>query len=273
MKVALLGTGIMGAGMARNIVAAGHELTVWNRSREKAEAVEGATVADSPADAWRRADALVTMLADGPAVDAAIGDLSGFGGVWLQMSTIGVEWTERLASRYSPFVDAPVLGSRQPAWDGELTVLASGPREPCASEIFDAVGTKTIWVGEEPGAATRMKLVFNALVILSLATIGQTLRVAAQLGVDANAFLDAVKGTGIDSPYTQLRGRAMANGDFAPNFALELARKDLALALDAVGGDAPLLEAALDAYDRAIAAGHGRDDMAAVITGIEQPGP
>jgi 3-hydroxyisobutyrate dehydrogenase len=268
MKVALLGTGIMGSGMARNIAAAGHELTVWNRSREKAEAIEGATVADSPPEAWSGADALVTMLADGPSVDAAVGDLPGFDGIWLQTSTVGVDWTERLASRYSPFVDAPMLGSRQPAWDGELTVLASGPHDPHADELFDAVGVKTIWLGDEPGAATRMKLVFNTLVILSLPAIGQTLRIAERLGVDKEAFLDAVKGTGVDSPYTQLRGRAMANGDFAPNFSLELARKDLVLALEATGAEASIAEAALAAYDRALADGHGRDDMAAVITGI-----
>ena len=268
MDVALLGTGIMGGGMARNIVAAGHRLTVWNRSRAKAEAIEGARVADSPAEAWQDADALVTMLADGPAVGAAVGDLGGFDGIWLQTSTVGVEWTERLAARYSPFVDAPVLGSRQPAQAGELTVLASGPHDPRADEIFDAVGATTIWLGDAPGAATRMKLVFNTLVVLSLPALGQTLRIAEKLGVDPVAFLDAVKGTGVDSPYTQLRGRAMATGDFATNFPLELARKDLLLALEAAGGDQSIAEAALAAYDRAVAAGHGRDDMAAIITGV-----
>jgi 3-hydroxyisobutyrate dehydrogenase len=268
MKVGLLGTGIMGGGMARNIAAAGHELTVWNRSREKAEAVAGARVADSPAEAWDGADALVTMLADGPAVGEATDGLAGFGGIWLQTSTIGVEWTETLAARHAPFVDAPVLGSRRPAWDGELTVLASGPHDPRADEIFDAVGARTIWLGDEPGAATRMKLVFNTLVTLSLPAIAQTLRIAEQLGVDQEGFLDAVRGTGVDSEYTQLRGRAMATGDFATNFPLELARKDLALALQAAGAEAPIAEAALEAYDRAIAAGHGRDDMAAVVTGI-----
>ena len=103
MDVGLLGTGIMGSGLARNILAAGHRLTVWNRSRDKAEAIEGARVADSAAEAWQDADALVTMLADGPAVGAAVGELAGFDGIWLQSSTVGVEWTERLAARY----DAP----------------------------------------------------------------------------------------------------------------------------------------------------------------------
>jgi 3-hydroxyisobutyrate dehydrogenase len=130
------------------------------------------------------------------------------------------------------------------------------------------VGAKTIWVGDEPGAATRLKLVFNTLVVLSLPVIGQTLQIAEKLGVDKEVFLDAVKGTGVDSPYTQLRGRAMATGDFSLNFPLELARKDLALAIEAAGAEAPIAEAALAAYDRALAEGHGREDMAAVITAL-----
>jgi 3-hydroxyisobutyrate dehydrogenase len=270
MRVAVVGTGIMGGGMAKNLVAAGHDVVVWNRTRAKAEAIDGATVADSPADAAQGADVLVTMLADGPAVaDAAPPDR--FGGVWAQMSTVGVEWTTRLQQlardRGIDFVDAPVLGSRQPAADGELTVLAAGPRDAQVDAVFDAVGSRTIWLGEPP-AATKMKLVFNAYVLLALPALAQVLILARELGIEPEAFLDVVKGTGSDSPYTQMRGRAMAKGEFAPNFPLELARKDLALAIEAAGIELPLAQAALAAYDRALAAGHGRDDMAAVITGI-----
>jgi 3-hydroxyisobutyrate dehydrogenase len=270
MRVAVVGTGIMGGGMARNLVRAGHEVVVWNRTRAKAEEIEGATVADTPGEAARGADVLVTMLADGPAVDAAV-DLEGFDGVWAQMSTVGVGWLERLAERANrhevDFVDAPVLGSRQPAADGELTVLAAGPRDERADAVFDAVGSKTTWVGEPPNA-TRMKLVFNTYVLLLLPALGQTLVVARELGVEPERFLDAIKGGATDSVYAQSRGRSMAKGDFAANFPLELGRKDLALAIEAAGGDLPLARAALEAYDRAIAAGYGRDDMAAVITAL-----
>ena len=270
MRVAVIGTGIMGAGMARNLVAAGHDLAVWNRTREKAEAVDGAVVAGSPAEAARGADALVTMLADGPAVDAAV-DLEGFDGVWAQMSTVGVEWTERFAARArergTAFVDAPVLGSRAPAEAGELTVLAAGPPDERAQAVFDAVGSTTMWLGEPP-AASRLKLVFNAYVLLSLPALGQTLVLAAELGIEPAAFLDAIRGTGVDSPYAQTRGRAMAARDFAVNFPLELGRKDLALAIEAAATELPLARAALEAYDRAIAAGRGRDDMSAVITAL-----
>ena len=270
VRVAVVGTGIMGGGMARNLVRAGNDVVVWNRTREKAQAVGGATVADTPADAARGADVLVTMLADGPSVDEAV-ELDGFDGVWAQMSTVGVDWTERLAERARErgvdFVDAPVTGSRQPAEDGELTVLAAGPRDARVDAVFDAVGSRTVWLGDPP-AATRMKLVFNAHVLLALPALGQTLVLARELGIEPGAFLDAIKGGPTDSTYTQTRGRAMASGDFAPNFPLELGRKDLALAIEAAPRDLPIARAALEAYDRAIAAGHGRDDMTAVIDGV-----
>jgi 3-hydroxyisobutyrate dehydrogenase len=272
MKVAVMGTGIMGGGIARNLVRAGHDVVVWNRTRQKAEAIEGATVAASAGEAARGAEVLVTMLADGPAVADAV-DLDGFDGVWAQMSTVGVEWTARLSKLAEEhgvaYVDAPVLGSRQPAEEGTLTVLASGPESarPKVEPIFDAVGSKTIWLGERDEAA-RMKLVFNAFVLLLLPALGQVVVLARKLGIEPERFFDVLKGTGVDSFYVQSRGRAMAAGEFAPNFALELARKDLALALEAAGGDLPIAQAALAAYDRALAAGHAHDDMAAVVTAL-----
>jgi 3-hydroxyisobutyrate dehydrogenase len=270
MRVAVLGTGIMGGGMARSLVRAGLDVTAWNRTREKAEAIDGATVAATPGEAARGADVLVTMLADGPAVDEAV-DLDGFDGVWAQMSTVGVGWTERLAARAHEhgvaFVDAPVTGSRQPAEAGELTVLAAGPRDERVDAVFDAVGSRTSWLGEPP-AATKMKLLFNTHVLLSLPALAQTLTLARELGIEPEAFLDAIEGGPTDSVYTQTRGRAMAGADFAPNFPLELGRKDLALAIDAVHRDLPIARAALEAYDRAIAKGHARDDMTAVIDGV-----
>jgi 3-hydroxyisobutyrate dehydrogenase len=113
-----------------------------------------------------------------------------------------------------------------------------------------------------------MKLLFNTHVLLALPALAQTLVLARELGIEPEAFLDAIKGGPTDSVYTQTRGRAMANGDFAPNFPLELGRKDLALAIESVDRDLPLARAALGAYDRAIAAGHARDDMTAVIDGV-----
>ncbi len=170
--VAVLGTGIMGGPMAANLASAGLDVRVWNRSREKAEplADRGADVADSPAQAAAGADVVLTMLADGDTVESVMsgehGALAAIGddAVWLQMSTVGIDATERLrglaAQRGVAFVDAPVLGTRQPAEQGELMVLAAGPealRERCAP-VFDAVGREVRWVGVQPGAASRFKL-------------------------------------------------------------------------------------------------------------------
>ena len=140
MRVAVLGTGIMGAPMARNLATAGHEVRAWNRSRERAEplAADGVVVADSPAEAVRDAEIVVTMLSDGAAVEAVTGELGFPGGaVWAQMSTVGIAATERLVARAAeagvPIVDAPVLGTKAPAEQGQLTVIAAGPRPRRAS--------------------------------------------------------------------------------------------------------------------------------------------
>src|SRR5690349_1807222 len=168
MNIAFLGTGIMGAPMARHIAAAGHDVTVWNRTREKAEGIEGVSVADTPADAVEDAEVVVTMLSDGDAVEEVWHATRGQGGsaatrdpdvVWWQASTVGIEATERLqALATGPFVDAPVLGTKQPAEDGKLTVLASGPADALdkLTPLFEAVAAKTVRLGEA-GEATRAK--------------------------------------------------------------------------------------------------------------------
>ena len=160
--VAVLGTGTMGAGMARNLIGAGLDVTVWNRSPDRARplADAGARIATDAAEAVSGADVVVTMLFDVDAVaqvmEWALPAVAP-NAVWVQTSTVGLEGTERLAALAAQhdvaFVDAPVLGTKGPAEQGTLTVLASGPtslREAVAP-VFDAIGSKTIWVGEQPG--------------------------------------------------------------------------------------------------------------------------
>src|SRR5262249_2514310 len=155
-SVAFLGAGIMGAPMAANAAKAGLDVRLWNRTRAKAEAVDGVTVVDSPELAVDGADLVVTMLTDGPAVEAvrprsppAVRDDAG----WLQMSTVGVAANDRLAElaeeRRVAFVDAPVLGTKQPAEQGNLVVLAGGDTEAIekARPLFDAVGSKVVELG------------------------------------------------------------------------------------------------------------------------------
>jgi 3-hydroxyisobutyrate dehydrogenase len=248
--------------MARNLLAAGHEVRAWNRTRERAEGL-GAEVAGSPAEACADAEVVITMLSDRPAVEAATEGLSFDGAVWAQMSTIGVEATEALMTRApGAFVDAPVLGSRPQAEAGELTVLASGPFERCRS-VLEAVG-RIVDLGPEPGAGTRMKLVLNHWVIALVEGLAETVLLAERLGVDPQAFLDIVDGGPMGPPYAKLKGTNMIERRYEPNFSLALARKDAEL-IAAVADDLPLARLIADRMTAAIDAGHGDEDFSAVV--------
>jgi 3-hydroxyisobutyrate dehydrogenase len=277
MRVAVLGTGIMGAPMARNLATAGHDVTVWNRTREKAEAAagDGIEAAGSVGDAVRGAEVVITMLSDAEAVetvaDEALGAMDG--AVLAQTSTIGVEATERLAGRAHeagvPYVDAPVLGTRQPAEQGELVVLASGPESERErlGPVFEAIGAKTLWLGEA-GAGTRLKLVLNAWVLALTEGLAEAIALAESLGVDPKLFLETIDGAPMGTPYAQMKGKLMIDGEFPPAFPLELALKDARLAIGAGergGLRLAALAAVAEQMERAVQAGHGREDMAATI--------
>jgi 3-hydroxyisobutyrate dehydrogenase len=273
MKIGFAGAGIMGAPMARNLAEAGHEVRLWNRTRAKAEAVEGVSVADSPEEAAEGADLVVTMLSDGDAVEAVAPGLVGDGALWLQMSTVGIEATERLTAlateRGATFVDAPVLGTKQPAENGELVVLASGRDDALdrAQAVFDAVGSKTIRLGDA-GEGTRLKLVLNSWLVALTAGLAETIAFAESIGVDPRTFLETIDGAPMGTPYAQLKGKAMVGREFPPSFPLSLAHKDARLVLDAAEKAdiaLPLAEAVRAQFARAEEAGHGDDDMAAVI--------
>jgi 3-hydroxyisobutyrate dehydrogenase len=278
--IAVLGTGIMGAAMARNLLSAGMEVRVWNRSPEKAEplADDGATVADSPTEAVEGAGFVLTMLADADAVAEAAGGEHGAlsalpeDGVWLQTSTVGLEGQEKLAGIADEhgvyYVDAPVLGTKEPAEQGQLIVLASGPeevRERC-QPVFDAVGSKTLWLGPA-GAGSDLKLVTNNWIVGLLGALAETISFAEALGVDPNRFLEVIEGGPLGVPYAQMKGQMMIEEEFPTSFSANLARKDANLVLQAAEANGlrlPLTEAAAEHFDEAINAGHGEEDMAAI---------
>jgi 3-hydroxyisobutyrate dehydrogenase len=265
--------------MVRSLRRAGIEVDVWNRTRGKAEplAADGARVHGTAAEAVADADVVVLMLFDTDAVLEVLAEAlpaAQNGPVWVQASTIGLEGTARaaeLASRFgAPFVDAPVLGTKQPAEQGALVFLAAGADElrERVAPAFDAMGSKTIWVGEEPGRGSALKLVCNAFVGTLTAAIGQSVGLANQLGLDPQLFLDALDGGASDSPYVHVKGAMMLKDDYPPSFALDGVRKDLGLiraAELASGTRATLTEAVLACYDAAAEQGHGSDDMAAVV--------
>jgi 3-hydroxyisobutyrate dehydrogenase len=276
--VAVLGTGIMGAAMARNLLSAGMEVRAWNRSREKAGPLEeeGAEVAENPKDAARGADYILTMLADADVVEEAVrGDvLSALAedGVWLQMSTVGEGGNERLARLATEsgvaYVDAPVLGTKQPAEQGQLIVLASGPEEvrERSEQIFSAIGSNTVWLGEA-GEGSRLKLVINNWIVGLLGVLAETVAFAEAIGVDPAKFLETIEGGPLGLPYAQLKGTMMVEDDFPTSFSANLARKDAALVLDAAEAHAlrmRITESVVARFDEAIQAGHGDEDMAAV---------
>lgn len=278
-SVAMLGTGTMGAGMARNIAAAGIPLRVWNRTRARAEplAASGAQVADSAAEAVRGADIVMTMLFDTASVAASLEEArdglagAGSGTVLLQQSTVGVDGTAELAGVAEElgliFVDAPVLGTKKPAEDGTLVVLASGPEQAqsVVQPVLDAIGSRTVWVGEA-GQGTRLKLVANSWVLTVVEGIAECLTLARSLGVDPLHFLDVVKGGATDAPYVQLKGASMLAGDFTPAFRLEGAAKDASLILDAARGagvEMGVVEVVQQHLVRALEAGHGDLDLSA----------
>jgi 3-hydroxyisobutyrate dehydrogenase len=277
MRVAVLGTGIMGAPIARNLRAAGFSVSAWNRTPEKAEALadDGIEPSDAIADAAKGADAVLTMLADGDAVEAVAGEALDAmdGAVLVQTSTIGPEATARLAERAAaagvPFVDAPVLGTKAPAEQGNLIVLASGPEDvrERVDPLFDAIGAKTLWLGDT-GAGSRLKLVINTWLLALTEGLAEAIALAEALDVDPQTFLDAIDGGPMGAPYANMKGKLMMERDFPPSFPLELALKDARLALAAAeqqGLRLGALAAIAEQMERAVEAGHGKDDMAATI--------
>ena len=282
--VAVLGTGIMGAGMARNLAKAGMAVRVWNRSRERAEplAAAGAVIAASPAEAVAAADVVVTMLFDEAAVSAVMDEAlpaMSAGAVWVQSGTLGVEATEQLAARAAEagigFVDAPVIGTKQPAEEGKLTVLAAAPPEVHTRvlPVVDAVAARTVWVGERPGDGHRLKLVANSWVVSVVAAAAQSIDLASRLGLDPQLFLDTIAGGAADCTYAQVKGRAMIAGEFPTSFPLEGAAKDTRLILEAMGeaGARPdLMQALAGVYSDALEAGHGADDLASVVAAFRR---
>ncbi len=275
--IAVLGTGLIGAPIARNLRKRGFTVRAWNRSHAKAQALsaDGVQACASPADAVRDADAVVTVLKDGPAVEGVMQAAAPAlrpGAIWLQSSTVGVDAIAALAAQAERlglvFYDAPVQGTRQPAELAQLVILASGPQthRDAATRIFDAIGKRTVWVSEQPGASSRLKLALNNWAFALTHGLAESLALAKGLDIDPALVVDVVTGGPMDSAYFQAKAAAILAGDYAPSFSLANAAKDARLVVDAAAHAGVQLDAAqagLWRFDRAAAAGHGDKDMAA----------
>ena len=285
-RVAILGIGAMGHGMANSALRAGIPTIVWNRKPEATRdlAELGAEVAETAADAVRHAGIVITMVTDTDAVISIARDqfmLAALapGAIWVQMSTIGlgIERVAAIARLERPDVtllDAPVSGSKDPAEQGQLTIFASGPDEARSrvAPLFDALGQRTIWVGGV-GAGSRLKLVNNTWLAFTAEAVAASVALARRLGLQTEAVLNAIGGGPLVSPWQAGKLERIAEGEFSAQFALSLALKDVRLALGAADDDRFAALACLaEEWQQVVDQGLGGYDLTVVTRALEQQG-
>lgn len=277
VTIAILGTGLIGAPIARNLKKQGFKIHAWNRTLAKAQplALDGIRIFENPADAVFGADVIVTVLKDASSVQDVMGAASpsvSRDAVWLQLSTVGVDGIEALAALAAQhgwvFYDAPVQGSRQPAELAQLVVLASGPakRRATAQAVFDAIGKRTLWISEQAGASSRLKLALNNWAFALTHGLAESLALAKGLGVDPALVVEVITGGPMDSGYFQAKAAAILSENYAASFTVANAVKDSRLVVDAasqVGVQLDAAQAGLWRFERAQNGGHGDKDMAA----------
>lgn len=299
MKIGFLGLGTMGAPMAANLRRRGHELVVWNRTRERAEEFVAAQhayaamqqaapgpslqVAGSPADAARGAELVITMLTDPRALLNVFKGPEGVlvaltpGTTVVDMSTVDpatVIWLDNaVRARRCVFIDAPVSGTKKPAVEGRLLIMAGGDEFDVdrARPALEALGT-VLYVGPV-GAGSSMKLVLNALGAHMITGLASSLVLAKKLGLDPKLALDVIEEGAFTSPLFESKGKRMLERDFTPDFRLVLLLKDVELVLR-TGGDAgvdmPTLERIRDVLLDAVAVGLGELDMSGLVQLLER---
>jgi 3-hydroxyisobutyrate dehydrogenase len=285
--VAVLGIGAMGHGMATSALRGGIRTIVWNRNPAATRdlAALGAEVAQTAADAARRAAIVVTMVTDTDAVISIARDQGMLaalapGAIWVQMSTIGVAGIERVADLVDAerpdvtLLDAPVSGSSDPAEHGQLTIFASGPEQVRSrvAPLFDAVGQRTIWVGPV-GAGSRLKLMNNTWLAFTAEAAASSVALARRLGLDTEKVMDALAGSPLVSAWQAAKLQRIAKDDFSAQFALSLALKDVHLALQAAGDDRFAALACLaDEWQQAVDQGLGDLDLTVVTLALQRQG-
>ena len=276
MNLAFIGLGKMGMGMARNLLRAGHNLVVYNRSREKAAALagDGARAADSPADASRDAEVVMTMVADDHAVEEVVFGTHGVasamknGCIHLSHSTISAALARRLtaehARRGQGYLSVPVFGRPEAAENKKLLIVAAGPSELVerCRPLFDAIGRQTFLVGTEPWQANVAKVCGNFMIIGIIEALGEAYATLRKAGVAPEAFLEIMNAL-FGSPFIANYGRIIAREQFEPAlFALRLGLKDVRLVLQAAEECAAPMPLASLVHDHLLSAlAHGQGEM------------
>jgi 3-hydroxyisobutyrate dehydrogenase-like beta-hydroxyacid dehydrogenase len=285
-SVGFVGLGIMGSRQAANLASAGYELTVYNRTRERAEAwvaEHGGTVADSQREVAGRSDVVITMVVDGAQVEQMIlgedGALAGArdGTLFVDMSTIAPATARSLARTLAEaghaFVDAPVTGSSPKAEAGTLTIMCGGAEADVARArpLFEVMGEKIVHAGEA-GQGQAVKVLSQGVTAVNCATLAQAITVARRSGIDLDALLDVMTGGSADSTMRELKGRPMVEHDFPVLFKLEHMLKDVQLCLEAsrgAGASFPFAALAGELYSAGVGRGLGQEDFAAVLEVVE----
>jgi 3-hydroxyisobutyrate dehydrogenase-like beta-hydroxyacid dehydrogenase len=286
-RIGFVGLGIMGSRMAANLRRAGAELTVYNRTRERAEAwaaEHGGTVAQTPAEVGAASDVVITMVVNGMQVaevllgEDGVAEGAAPGSLCVDMSTIAPGDSRRLAAalaeRNIGFVDAPVTGSSPKAEDGTLTIMASGARDDFqrALPLFEAMGELIVHVGEEVGLGEMVKLINNAVAAANAHTLAQALVVGRATGVDLDALTKVMAAGSGGSAMLALKAGPMREHDYSTLFKLEHMLKDVRLCLEE-GQAAGVPFPAAAAVREALTAGMGRDlgdaDFAAILEAVE----
>jgi 3-hydroxyisobutyrate dehydrogenase len=282
-RVAVIGTGTMGSAMALRLLGAGMEVDVWSRHAASTRplTVAGATAHDEVSEAVQRAGVVITML---PTAEITADVMTG-GNVlgampsesaWVQMATIGAEAAERLDSQTRTrrsdvlFVDAPVSGSRGPAEQGQLLILASGPSQAAEllEPVFSVLGRATLWLGPA-GAGSRMKLVLNTWLAFQVEGAAEVAALAACLGVQAPGLMDALRGNPLASPYAVSKLAKMLEEDDRADFSIDLALKDLDLATSESGDSVvPIAAAIAERWRGLVESGSSGLDVSAARRGL-----
>jgi 3-hydroxyisobutyrate dehydrogenase len=284
MKVTVIGTGTMGAGIAANLCREGFATSVWDRTPANTAplAALGASVASSPAEAVVNADAVISMLPDANAVTSVFdyqGTLAALAprAAWVQMGTIGVAGTDGMAALVAErrpdvfFVDAPVSGSKGPAQQGQLLILASGPPDARAKlePLFNAIGRRTMWLGDA-GQGMRLKLVLNTWLAFLMEGLAETLALADELGTAHASVVDALDGSPLAAPQAIAKLQKIDARDYDAEFSLAWALKDVDLALESILDRLPALAAIAQQWHGAVADGYGGLDISAARLALGQ---
>jgi 3-hydroxyisobutyrate dehydrogenase len=285
-RIGFVGLGIMGSRMAANLRRAGHDLTVWNRTRERADAwaaQHGGAVAGTPREVGERSDVVITMVVDGAQVETVLLGEDGVAGalrpgaLCVDMSTIAPADARRIAAALDGqgirFVDAPVTGSAPRAEDGTLTIMAGGEAEDVAraQPLFDAMGRLTVHVGPL-GHGQTVKLINNAVAATNCAVLAQALVVGRATGVDLDGLVEIMGAGSGASTMLDLKAGPMRDHDWSPLFKLAHMLKDVRLCLEEAGAAGAPFPAAAETRELLVAGmrrGLGDADFAAVLEVVE----